>query len=91
MRKVLQEHIDKTIGINCEKPFKVESAKLIYVGDDYFSIVDSKKGYTHHFTYFSIVQITEGPTGIDVGGLFSHKDSFSIVVKVGHILQYVPA
>jgi hypothetical protein len=91
MRAVLTKYLNKTIGINPENPFRIESAQLTHLGDDYFSILDSKKGYTHHFSYSSIVQIIENPDGIDVGGFFTHKEIFDIVVKVGHLYKYVPA
>ncbi len=89
MKKVLQKHLDQTIGLNYEKPFKIEAAKLIAVEENYFTVIDGQKGYTHHFSYFSVVQIIENPGGIDVGGLFTHKEHFDLIVKVGHLLQYV--
>ena len=90
MKAVLQAHLDKTIGLNYESPFKIEAVKLIAAHENYFTIVDSRRGYTHHFSYSSIVQVIESPDGVDVGGLFSHKEHFEMVVKVGHLAQYVP-
>ncbi len=91
MKTVLENYLGKEVGINYEKPFKIDAAKLVHVADDYFSIVDDDKGYTHHFAWASIVQIIENADGVDIGGVFSHKQHFSVVVKVGHILEYVPA
>ncbi len=90
MKDVLQNHIGKTIGLNYEKPFKIEAVELVKVAEDYFTIVDSHRGYTHHFSYSSIVQVMENAGGVDVGGLFTHKDHFELVIKVGHLIQYVP-
>jgi hypothetical protein len=91
MKNVLVKYLDNDIGINYEKPFRIESAKLVELTDDYFSIVDHRKGYTHYFSYQSIVQIIEFHDGIDVGGIFTHKDHHIVVVKVGHIIEYVSA
>jgi len=90
MKSILQQYENMEIGINFEKPFRIEAAKLIQVADDYFSILDLQKGYTHHFSYRSIVQIIEHDNGVEVGGFFTHKDNHKIVVKVGHIIEYIP-
>ena len=90
MKQVLQNHIGNIIGLNYEKPFKIEAVKLVNCAEDYFTIVDTHKGYTHHFSYTSVIQVIENKGGIDVGGLFTHKEHFDVVVKVGHLLQYVP-
>jgi len=91
MKKILQAYLGKTIGINFERAFKIEAAELSAVEDSYFSIVDGNKGYTHSFPYYGIVQIIENPSGIEIGGLFTHKEKFPVVVKVGHLVEYLPA
>ena len=90
MKTVLQKYLNKDIGINFEKPFRIESAKLVALSDDYFSILDHRKGYTHYFRYESIVQIVEHQQGIDLGGFFTHKEHHLVVVKVGHLVEYIP-
>lgn len=91
MKEILLPYVNKSIGINYEKPFKIESAELVAMNDNYFTIVDSDKGYTHYFSWSSIVQIIENTDGIEVGGMFSHKETFTIVIKVGHLVEYVMA
>ncbi len=73
-----------------ERPFKIESALLTQVEDDYFTIKDHKNNYIHHFTYNSIVQVIENQEGVETGGLFSHKERFPIVIKVSHLVEYIP-
>ena len=90
MKKILQNYLDQEIGINVERPLRIDAAVLIAVDDAFFSIRDSYKGYIHHFSYNSIIQIIEHPDGIDVGGLFEHKQHFNLVVKIGHIQEYTP-
>lgn len=91
MKDILKKYLDKEIGINYEKPFKIESAKLSAVEDTHFSIVDHQKEYTHHFSFMSIVQIIENDEGVDISGIFSHTKHFEVVVKVGHLFEYIPA
>jgi hypothetical protein len=40
MKAILEKYVGAEIGINCSRPFKIESAKLLALGDDYFSIID---------------------------------------------------
>ena len=90
MKDILEKYIQREIGINIERPLRIDSATLKSVSDHYFSVVDENKGYTHHFSYNSIIQIIEHPDGIDVGGLFEHKKHFNLVIKVGHIPEFTP-
>ena len=90
MKKILDPFLEKEIGINIERPLRIDSATLKAVTDDYFSVQDDTKGYTHHFPYNSIVQIIEHPDGIDVGGLFEHKKHFSLVIKIEHMPEFTP-
>jgi hypothetical protein len=90
MKRILDNYLEQEIGINIERPLRIDSAILKAVGDTYFSVIDESKGYLHHFSYTSIVQIIEHPHGIDVGGLFEHKKHFNLVIKVGHIPEFTP-
>jgi hypothetical protein len=90
MKCILAKYLNKEVGINIEKAFRFESAQVIAVEDNYFSVVDEIQSYTHHFSYHSIVQIIEKDSGIDVGGFLSHKH-FNVIIKVGHIIEFVPA
>jgi len=88
MKDVLKPYLNQTIGINYERPFKIDSAKLTSLRDTSFTIVDDSDGYTHHFSYSNILQIIEHEGGIDFRG-FLHKDHFTVIVKVGHLPENV--
>jgi hypothetical protein len=90
MKDILANYIDHEIGINVERPMRIDPAILKSVHDDYFSVVDESKGYTHHFFFHNIIQVMEHPNGVDVGGLFEHKKHFSLVIKVAHIPEVMP-
>ena len=90
MKSILAKYLNQEVGINIEKAFRFEAAQITAVEDNYFSVVDANQSYTHHFSYHCIVQIIENDSGIDVGGFLSHKH-FNVVIKVGHIIEFIPA
>ena len=42
MKDILIKYIDKEIGINYTRPFKIESARLVAANETHFSIVDQR-------------------------------------------------
>ena len=90
MKDILEKYVGQELGINIERPLRIDSVTLKSVHEHYFSVVDENKGYTHHFSYNCIIQIIEHPDGIDVGGLCEHKKHFNLVIKVGHIPEFTP-
>ena len=88
MKSILAKYLNKEVGINIENAFRFEPAQVTAVEENYFSVVDENQSYTHHYSYHCIVQINE--SGVDVGGFLSHKH-FNVVIKVGHIQEFVPA
>ncbi len=90
MKSIMAKYLNKEVGINIEKAFRFEPAQVVAVEDNYFSVVDENKSYTHHFSYHCIVQIIENDNGLDVGGFLSHKH-FNVLIKVGHIIEFIPA
>ena len=90
MKQILKKYLNQTVGLNIEKPFRFDKVKIIAVKDDYFSVEDQEQKYIHHFAYRSIVQITEHQGGVDIGGFLSNQH-FLVVIKVGHLFEYIPA
>ncbi len=91
MKEILTKYLDTEIGINIHKAFHIDSAQLTGVHESYFTVQDLKDNNIHHFSYMSIVQIIENPEGVKVGGFFEHKKEYKVVIKVGHLVEYVPA
>ena len=89
MKSILEKYLNQEVGINVENAFRFDPAQVVAVEDDYFSIVDEKQSYTHHYSYSCIVQIIENESGVDVGGFMSHRH-FNVVIKVGHIIEFGP-
>ncbi len=89
MKAILDRYMNIEVGMNIEKPFHFEPVTIIDAQPYFFSVQDHDKKNIHHFSYNSIVQIIENKEGIDIGGFFSHQH-FSMVIKVGHLFEYVP-
>jgi hypothetical protein len=90
MKTLLQPYLNSDIGINIERPLHIEAARLVAVQNEFFTVIDSQRGYTHHFSYCSILQIIEHEGGIEVGGLFEHKQQFPLVIKISHLPEFTP-
>ncbi|MBF0282458.1 MAG: hypothetical protein HQM07_07850 [Zetaproteobacteria bacterium] len=93
MKSILERYFNQEIGINLEKPFHIETATIVAATDTHFSILDNIHGYTHHFSYHTIVQIIEHPNGVDIsdGFLFQEHKHFPMIIKIGHMFEYIPA
>jgi hypothetical protein len=50
MKSILVKYLNREVGINIENAFRFESAKISAVEDNYFSVVDENKSYTHHYS-----------------------------------------
>ena len=90
MQSVLENYVGQEVGVNYDRPFQIEPVILVRLGDDYFSIQDNKAGDIHHYSYSSIVQVVENPGGVQVKTMFTHSKTFPIVIKVAHLVDYMP-
>ena len=45
MKSILKKYLDQEIGINIERPLRIDSARLVAADDNYFSVIDENKGY----------------------------------------------
>ena len=90
MQSILEKYQSTEIGINLSKVFQLEKATLTGVQGDYFSIMGKHDSCLHHFPYSAIVQLIENPDGVQTGGFLQHKECYALVIKVGHLVEYVP-
>ena len=65
-------------------------ATLTQAADTYFSAIGARDGVTHHYPYSSVIHVMEKEGGVEVGGLFTHKHAWTLVVKVGHVVDVGP-
>ena len=90
MKTLLKPWVGKEIGCNISKPFHVDPVTLEAVTDDYFVVIDLVAGNRHYLPWSAVVKIMTNEEGVRTGGLFEHRKSFPLVVKVGHLLEYAP-
>lgn len=91
MKSILSKYENTEVGINLDKPFHLQKAMLTDIADDHFSIMSNNDNSLHHFPYSAVVQLVENPDGIKVGGFWQGKSYYALIIKVGHLVEYIPA
>jgi hypothetical protein len=90
MKALFDRYLGKAIGLNYHSAFHIDGATVAEVTETYFGAVGDKDGVTHYYPYSSVIHVMEKADGVKVGGLFQHKHSWSLVVKVGHVVDVGP-
>ena len=90
MKDLLNRYVGSEIGLNLVKPTHIDTVKLEAVHASYFTVVHKKDGNTYHFPFLNIVKVIENPEGVTVGGFFTQKKTYPLVVKTGHIVDFIP-
>ena len=90
MKALFDRYLGKQIGLNYHSAFHIDGATVTEVTEAYFGAVGDKDGVTHYYPYSSVIHVMEKADGVKVGGLFQHKHSWPLVVKVGHVVDIGP-
>ena len=90
MKNLLQDSVGSEIGINIIRAYRIDSAKLVAVHDEYFTVEPENDDNTYHVPLMNIVKVIQNANGVSVGGLFKQHKSHPLVIKVGHVVEYVP-
>jgi hypothetical protein len=90
VKDLLQEHVGTEIGINVIRAYRIDSAKLTAVHDEYFTVEPDKDDNKYHIPLANIVKVMENADGVKMGGLFKQHKSHPLVIKIGHVVEYVP-
>jgi hypothetical protein len=90
VQTILKPYLNTEIGINYLKPYHVDPATLAAVAEDHFSVRSPEDGAVYTYPYSNVVRIIEREGGVSVGSLFTHRKSYSVVVKVGHMIDVAP-
>ena len=90
MKALFDRYLQKRIGLNYHTAYHIDEATLTVVAEGYFGAVGAKDGVTHYYPYSSVIHAMEKEGGVEVGGLFTHKHAWPLVVKVGHVVDVGP-
>lgn len=92
MRDILEPYVGQQIGSNARKPYHLDPFTLAAVTDSYFTVAQEEDSTLVHIPYTNIVRILQNETEkIHVGSLFTKKQNFKLIVKIGHVVTQVPA
>ena len=90
MEAVLRRFLHREIGINYLKPYHVDPAELVAVTPSYFAVRCPRDGAVYTYPYSNVIRVIEREEGVPAGGLFKHRKAYSMVVKVGHLVDMAP-
>ncbi|MDP6097357.1 MAG: hypothetical protein QGG67_15445 [Gammaproteobacteria bacterium] len=91
MKSLLEKYVGQTIGINIERPHHIDAAKVLAAEDAYFSVHSSADQHVHHIPYANVIKVIEDDEGVEIRHLFTANERFNVIVKVGHVVVYMPA
>ncbi len=90
MRSLIERYTGSMIGMNVVKPHLVEPVTVVAVHDNYFTVQPDGTDDVYHLPYLNIVKAIENANGITVKEFFHRKHTYTLVVKIGHMVEYVP-
>ena len=90
MKELIGKQLGNEIGINLHSAHRIESARLVAAEQDYFSVQGGDDANLFHIPYVNIVKVIENPAGVSVSGFFKSHKTHPFVVKIGHVVEYVP-
>ena len=90
MKALFDRYVNARIGLNYHTAYHIDEATLTLVADTYFGALGAKDGVTHYYPYTAVIHVMEKDGGVEVGGLFTHKHLWPLVVKVGHVVDVGP-
>lgn len=90
MKDLIKKQLGNEIGVNIHSAHRIEPATLIAAADDYFSISTKADENVYHVPYLNIVKVIENPDGVIVSGFFKSHKTHPFVIKIGHVVEYVP-
>lgn len=91
MKALMTKYLGRVVGINLERSLHFDAAELVAAHDQYFSVRSPADGHVHHIVYTNVVQVIEDPDGVEIRHLFTATERFELVIKIGHVVTYVPA
>ena len=90
LKDLIEKQVGNEIGINLHGAHRIESARLIDAKAEFFSVETEQEQNLYHIPYVNIVKVIENPQGVTVSGFFKSHKTHPFVIKIGHVVEYVP-
>ncbi len=90
MKTLFDRYLQTKIGLNYHTAYHIDEATLVEATETYFAALGERDGVTHCYPYSAVIHVMEKEGGVVVGGLFTHKHAWPLVVKVGHVVDVGP-
>ncbi|MDY6970960.1 MAG: hypothetical protein SV775_01385, partial [Thermodesulfobacteriota bacterium] len=87
IRDLLRRYEGQPIGINYDDTAEIKKAELVRVNEDHFSIFIADSELVYSYPLSSIMSIVEGVNGVPNGALGADESTFSIVIRVYHLVS----
>ncbi|MFP6642401.1 MAG: hypothetical protein VCF24_02385 [Candidatus Latescibacterota bacterium] len=89
MKSLLEGHVGETIGINIDRPHHIDAAEVLAAHDAYFSVQSSFRPTCASHPVRQPGQDRRGRC-VEIRHLFTANERFNVVIKVGHVVTYMP-
>jgi hypothetical protein len=89
MRTIIASRLGSEIGMNIDHPTKIEAVHIREIHDSYFVVVRDRDKNTYFIPFHSVVKSIENENGVVADGLFHHKTSWSLVIRLGTVVNFV--
>ncbi|OYP36733.1 hypothetical protein [Rhodopirellula sp. MGV] len=90
LKELIGRQINQEVGINIHGAHRIDTAEILSAADEYFSVKMEQDNNVYHVPYTNIVKVIENPSGVVVSGFFKSHHSHPMVIKIGHVVEYVP-
>lgn len=91
MKELIERYVGQTIGANAVRPHSVEPVTVIAAHRDYFTVQPEGSSDLYHLPYLNLIKVIENPEGITIKEFFHRAHTYLLVVKLGHMVEYVPS
>ncbi len=90
MRNIIERYRDATVGVSGIRGDKVEHYRILSMHGDYFSLVDINSGAAIHVPYSNICHLVESGRNDRARFGFWNRRKYSLLIKIGPAIQYLP-
>jgi hypothetical protein len=90
MKNIMERYRYATVGLSGIRGHKVEHCRILSMHGDYFSLSDINSGAAIHVPYSSICHLVESDGNGRARFGFWSRRKYSLLIKIGPAIQYLP-